>query len=410
MANVRSNLYWSTLLTMSTYVVPLLVFPYISRVLGVERIGMVDTIDSLTDCCILFAMMGMASVGVREIARHKDNRQELDQVFTDLFALNLCSTMVVAIVFATAVALSPTLQDYGTLIPIGMLKLVANLFWIEWFYTGIEDFRYITLRSITVRALFIVGVFLLIHQQADSTLYYALFAGMTVANAVYNWLHKRKLVHLNLRHANIRRYAVPFLMLGLFAMLSAIYTKLSLPVLSFITDHEQAGNFTTATRVYQVVIALVTTLTGVMIPRMSVLIKEGEWQQVRRYTRTAFKLLLAFSLPIIIVVELFATDIITLFAGPGFEGAALPMRINMLLLLIVGAEKIIILQLLVPLRKDRTIVMAGIAGVIVWAVATPLLVPTLQAAGSAIVWILAEFTVLLCATPTALKTIRKNVE
>ena len=191
MANVRSNLYWSTLLTMSTYVVPLLVFPYISRVLGVERIGMVDTIDSLTDCCILFSMMGMASVGVREIARHKENRQELDQVFTDLFALNLCSTMVVAIIFATAVALSPTLQDYGRLIPIGMLKLVANLFWIEWFYTGIEDFRYITLRSITVRALFIVGVFLLIHQQADSTLYYALFAGMTVANAAYNWLHKR---------------------------------------------------------------------------------------------------------------------------------------------------------------------------------------------------------------------------
>ena len=144
MASVKQNLAYSTLLTMSTYLVPLIVFPYISRTLGVGGIGIVDTIDNMIDYCILFSMMGLTSVGVREIAKNKDNPEALSQTFKDLFALNLCSTAFIALAFVLIVALSPTLQGYGMLVPIGILKLTANLFWIEWFYTGLEEFRYIT--------------------------------------------------------------------------------------------------------------------------------------------------------------------------------------------------------------------------------------------------------------------------
>ena len=398
MASVKQNLAYSTLLTMSTYLVPLIVFPYISRTLGVGGIGIVDTIDNMIDYCILFSMMGLTSVGVREIAKNKDNPEALSQTFTDLFALNLCSTAFIALMFVLIVALSPTLQDYGLLIPIGILKLTANLFWIEWFYIGLEEFRYITLRSIILRTIFVLVVFLLVHCETDVTVYYALFTGITVGNAVCNWYHKRSYLHWNLRRANIKRFLKPFFMLGIFAMFSAIYFKLSLPVLSFITDNQEAGNYATATRVYQVVIALISTLTAVMIPRMSVLMKDNKIDKVRKYTDLAFKLLFLFSFPIICFVELFSPDIIRLFAGTGFEGAIMPMRIIMLQLIVIGAEKIIVLQLLIPLRKDNTIVKAGFAGVIVWTLLTILLVPKFTSMGTAIVWVAAEITVLIIAT------------
>ncbi len=382
---------------MSTYLVPLIVFPYISRVLGVEGIGTIDTVDYMMDYCILFSMMGLTSVGVREIAKNKDNPEALSQTFTDLFALNLCSTILIAVVFVLAVCLSPQLQSYGVLIPIGLLKLIANLFWIEWFYTGMEDFRYITIRSIILRTAFIISVFLFIDSRTDIATYYILFVGITVGNAVCNWYHKRSFIHWDLRKANIHHYLVPFFMLGIFAMLSAIYAKLSLPVLSFITNDVEAGNYSTATRVYQVIIALVSTLTGVMIPRMSILVEEGQFDKVRQYTATSFKLLYFFAFPLICFVELFAPDIIHLFAGSGFEGAILPMRIVMLQLIVIGSEKIVVRQLLIPLRKDRAIVKAGIAGVITWGLLTVLLVPRLQSVGTCIVWLAAEAIVLLIA-------------
>jgi O-antigen/teichoic acid export membrane protein len=139
-------------------------------------------------------------------------------------------------------------------------------------------------------------------------------------------------------------------------------------------------------------------MTAVMIPRMSVLMKENKIDEVRKYTDVAFKLLFLFSFPIICFVELFAPDIICLFAGAGFEGAILPMRIIILQLLVIGAEKIIVLQLLVPLRKDNTIVKAGLAGVVVWALLTILLVPKFSSMGTAIVWVAAETTVLIIST------------
>ena len=398
MANIKRNLMYSTVLTMSTYLVPLIVFPYISRILGVEGIGIVDTVDNMIDYCILFSMMGLSSVGVREIAKNKDNPRALSQTFTDLFALNLCSTLLIAVVFCGVVLMSPRLQDYGLLIPIGILKLVANLFWIEWLYTGLEDFRYITLRSIILRSAFIIAVFLFVQTKADVVTYYALFVGITVGNAVCNWYHKRSYLHWDIRQADIRRFLVPFFMLGVFAMLSAVYSKLSLPVLNFLTNNQEAGNFATATRVYRVVIALISTLTGVMIPRMSVLMEEDRFDMVRHYTDVAFKLLFMFAFPLICFVELFAPDIICLFAGSGFEGAILPMRITMFQLLVIGSEKIIVLQLLIPLRKDRTIVKAGIAGVIVWGALTFLIVPCLQSVGTSLVWVAAELVVLIIAT------------
>ena len=91
---LKNNLIYSTILTLSTYLVPLLVFPYISKVLGVERIGMIDTADNIIDYCILFSMMGMSTLGIREIARSRHNALMLKQAFSSLFCLNAFTTFI----------------------------------------------------------------------------------------------------------------------------------------------------------------------------------------------------------------------------------------------------------------------------------------------------------------------------
>lgn len=403
--NIKHNLAYSAILTLSTYLVPLIVFPYISRVLGVGGIGQIDTVDNIIDYCILFSMMGLTTLGVREIAKNKDNPQSLSQTFTDLFVLNLYSTIIIAIIFCIIVWTTPKLYAYGILIPIGISKLIANLFWIEWFYSGLENFRYITLRSLILRAAFIICVFLFVKSHEDANIYYMLFAGITIGNAICNWYHKQSFIHWNIRKANIKRYLAPFFLLGAFAMLSAVYTKLSLPLLSFLTNDQEAGNYATATRVYQVIIALISTLTIVMIPRMSALVKEGQFDKVREYSNLSFQLLFLFSFPIMYFMIIYAPDIIRIFAGSGFDGAITPMRIIMTQLIIIGAEKIIVLQLLIPLRKDRTIVMAGIIAVFIWCILSAALVPILHSIGTSIVWIAAELTVLIIANRETNRTL-----
>lgn len=394
---LKNNLIYSAILTLSTYLVPLLVFPYISRVLGVERIGMIDTADNLIDYCILFSMMGMSTLGIREIARSRNNPQRLEQAFSSLFFLNAATTFLAFCLLWLAYACIPQLQGKGDLLRIGSVKLVFNLFWIEWLFRGLERFRYITLRSVAVRAAFVVSVFCLVKTQADYLLYYLLFVGIVVANALCNWWHRHHIVTFKPSSIRLKPYLYPYAMLGLFAILSAIYTKLSVPLLSITCGDTEAGYYSTATRLYQVIIALIISLNSVLIPRMSVLVEEGKMDQVRQLSQKALRLLFGLGIPLILLIELLAPWLISVFAGKGFEGAVMPLRIVILQVLVIGCEQVIILQLLIPLRQDLAIVKSALLGVVVWTVLSLLLVPNFGAVGSAITWVAAESATLLSA-------------
>ena len=395
--SLKGNFIYSTILTFSTYLVPLMVFPYISRILGVDSIGAIDTIDNIIDYCILFSMMGMSTLGIREIAKYKNDKNRLQETFNNLFWLNVISTIVVFFFLIVTTICIPTLQQRIVLLTIGSFKLFANLFWIEWFYRGLEDFKYITIRSVIVRLLFIVSVFVFIKEKSDFTLYYILFVSIVIINAICNWTYKRNKVYLRFKHIALKAYAKPFIILGVFAMLSAIYTKLSIPVLSFTCGDTEAGYYATATRMYQVVIALISSLISVLIPRMSVLIRESNYTEISHLFELAFKMLFFISLPIIWYVEFLAPDIIAIFAGNEFVQAAIPMRIVIFLVLIIGSEQIYIMQLLIPLNKDKIVAVAGLCGVITWAILSTILVPLLHGIGTSIVWIATESVVLLIA-------------
>ena len=395
--SLKGNFIYSTILTFSTYLVPLMVFPYISRILGVDSIGAIDTIDNIIDYCILFSMMGMSTLGIREIAKYKNDKNRLQETFNNLFWLNVISTIVVFFFLIVTTICIPTLQQRIVLLTIGSFKLFANLFWIEWFYRGLEDFKYITIRSVIVRLLFIVSVFVFIKEKSDFTLYYILFVSIVIINAICNWTYKRNKVSLRFKHIALKTYAKPFIILGIFAMLSAIYTKLSIPVLSFTCGDTEAGYYATATRMYQVVIALISSLISVLIPRMSVLIREGNYREISHLFELAFKLLFFISLPIIWYVEFLAPDIIMIFAGSGFEQAAIPMRIVIFQVLIIGSEQIYIMQLLIPLNKDKKVAVAVLCGVITWAILSTILVPLWHGIGTSIVWVATESVVLLIA-------------
>lgn len=404
--SIRNNLYYSALLTLSTYLVPLLVFPHISRVLGVENIGIIDTIDNIIDYCILFSMMGMSTLGIREVAKNKDNKESLQTAFNSLFFLNIISTTIVFMLLIIATLLLPNMQQRLTLLTIGTVKLMANLFWIEWLYRGLEDFRYITIRSIIIRTVFIISVFLFVNERNDYMVYYSLFVGITVFNATCNWIHKKNIVSFQLKYVEIKNYYKPFIILGIFAMLSAIYTKLSMPVLNFSCGDNEAGYYATATRMYQVIIALISSLISVIIPRISVLVKENKIDEIRKLTNMAFHILFFIGFPVIIFTELLAPDIIYIFAGYGFEKAVLPMRIVMIQILVIGTEQIFILQLLIPLKRDKAIVFSGLCGVAIWGLFSIILVPTYQSVGSAIVWVISEVTVLYVASREVKKILK----
>jgi len=393
--SLKRNYAYNSILTVSNYIFPFITFPYVSRVLGVTNIGTCNFVDSIINYFILLSVLGTSALGVREIAKNRSNPEELKKIFSSLFYLNAILTAVMLLLLLLSIVFVPKLQDNKELMLLGAVKLIFNLFLVEWFFQGMENFKYITIRSVIVKFLYVIFVFALVRDHSDYKIYYAVIVGTVVVNAMFNNTYRRRFVKFNLKNAVFTNYWKPFFTLGLYMVLTSMYTTFNVAYLGFIAGEKEVGFYTTATKLYGILLSLFTAFTVVMLPRMSSLVAENNFGEVKRLTQKSYDAILAFCLPIIILSSIFAPQIILIIAGPGYEGAILPMRIVMPLMLIIGIEQILVLQLLLPLKQDKVILINSIIGASIGILLNILLVKTYKSMGSSIVWICSEIGVLI---------------
>ena len=394
---VKRNFVYSTILTCSGYVFSFITYPYVSRVLGVENIGICNFVTSIVQYFLLFSTMGIASVGTREIAKCNGDNERLSQCFSSLFWINMIATAIVAVVYVICIFYIPKLYPYRKLLYIGLLQIVMTPFLVEWFFKGIENFKYITLRSLAVKIVYVVSVFLFVQGPGDYDLYFFLSCAMMVANAVFNWWYKRKFVTLKFRNIEFRPYLKGFFVLGIYMLLTSMYTTFNTAYLGIVGGNIEVGYYSTAMKLQSIILAIYTAFTGVMIPRMSALIGQGNKSEVSRLIYKSFDFLFVFSIPLVMYTMIFAPQIIRILSGSGYENAVTPMRIVMPLIFIIGIEQILVLQILMPFKEDKAILVNSIIGALIGVISNLIIVPIFKANGSAVVSLLSDFSVLLSA-------------
>lgn len=397
MATIKKNFFFSSILTTANYIFPFLTYPYVSRVLGVNNIGICNFVDSIINYFILFSMMGISIVGIREIAKSKNDPTQLSRTFSSLFWINTISTSFVLIVLCISIYAVPKLYIHKELLFLGAFKLAFNYLTVDWLYRGLENFKYITVRTLIVKCLYVIGVYIFIHDKNDYTIYYALLCGMTIVNAIINIVYSRHFVHITCKALTLTPFIKPFLTLGLYNFLTSMYTSFNVAYLGFTSGETEVGYYTTATKLYTILLAIFTAFTGVLLPRMSSLIAERKMDEFRGLLKKSIDILFAFAIPTIIFAMVMAPEIIEIISGKGYEGAIAPMRIVMPLMLVIGYEQILIIQTLMPLKEDKVILRNSILGAISGLLMNILLVSNWHSVGSAFVWVISELVVLTSA-------------
>lgn len=397
MASIKKNFAWSSILTAAGYVFPLLTFPYITRVLGVESIGSINFSTSVISYFSVFAMMGISFIGVREIAKAKNDKEELSKVFGSLLFLNLFSTLVAIAVLLFLINIIPSFKSHDKLLYIGVGQLLCGSLLIEWLYKGLEDFRFITMRSIAIRFIYVIAVFVFVRKQSDYVLYFTLTTLTTVLNSFINILYARRFVGFQLDYSYIKKYIKPYYIYGIYMILTSMYGSFNIVYLGARCGDIEVGYYSTAIKLYTIIMSVFTSFTTVMMPRMSSLIADGKDVEFRNMTAKSIDFLLLFCIPLIVLIEVFSPEVISLLAGPGYEGAILPMRILVPLMLLIGYEQIIIVQMLMPLGKDKAVLINSGVGAVVALILNIILVPLLASVGSSIVWFSCELAVATSA-------------
>ncbi len=392
--SLKKNFLYNSILTVSTYLFPLIVYPYASRTLGVSNIGIVNFIDNFVNYFMYLSMMGIATMGVREIASVKNDRKTLSHTFMSLLTLTAITTAISIAALWIAIVTVDELKDYQDMLYVGIIKLVFNLLLIEWFYTGMEDFKYITNRSIIVKTLYVLSVFIFVKEASDYKIFYMLLVGAVAVNAIINIIHCRRYVNFSLQNIDIRPFYKAFLIMGVYVLVTNVYTSLNAVWLGFVTDTDQVGYFTTATKLHILIMAFLLSFSNILFPRVSNLLAEGKKAEFWEKITIAFDAIFLFAFPTMAFMLVAGPELLHFVVGDGFEGSYLPLRIITPLVLIIGIEQILVIQILMAMHQDGIVLRNSIMGALSAMAFNILLTSAMGASGSAVAWVIAEFVIM----------------
>ena len=259
--SIRKNFIYNSILTVSNVLIPLVTFPYVSRVLGANGIGSVEFSISFINYFVMLASLGIPTYGIRACAKVRDNTEKLSKVVEELLLIGLFMTIVCYIIFFICLFFVPQLSSNKPLFLITSLNLLLNTVSMNWLYSALEEYKFITFRTIVFRLIALALTFLLVKSEKDTDVYALILVLSTSGSFVINAIHSRKFIYYKKFPKYDLLKHIPAVM-TFFASTVAIsvYTNLDSVMLGFMVGGIQVGYYSSALKVRSAVATLSVAL------------------------------------------------------------------------------------------------------------------------------------------------------
>ena len=389
--SLKLNFIMNAILTMSQFIFPLITFPYVSRILLPEGTGKVSFATSVVSYFAMFAQLGIPTYGIRACAKVRDNKEKLTKTVQELFIINFAMSLIAYAALFGAIAFVPRLRQDKSLFLIVSLTILFNAIGMEWLYKALEQYTYITIRSIIFKFIALIAMFALIHQKSDYVIYGGISILAASASNIFNFFH----VHKPVGNYNFKQHFKAVAVFFAMSCATTIYTHLDTVMLGFMTSDADVGYYNAAVKIKSILVSIVTSLGVVLLPRASYYVEHNLMEEFYRITKKAINFVFLVASPMMVYFIIFAKEGIFFLSGSAYAGSIVPMQIIMPTLLLIGLTNIMGIQMLVPLGREKTVLYSEIVGVIVDVILNALLIPRFASAGAAIGTLAAEAAVLI---------------
>lgn len=385
---------------------PLLTFPYVCRILLPAQIGQVNFYNSIIGYISLFTCLGIPMYAVREIARDRDDIVKMNRTAIEVLLLHTLLTLFGYVAVAILCLTVPQIKENVPLFLILSITLIFTVIGCDWFYNGIEDFKYITIRGIVVKSISVVLLFLFVKSKQD-LLWYGVYCVVgSIGGNIFNFIRLRKYIHkenIIFTQLHIFRHLKPAIKVFSFNVVISVYLQLNPVLLGFMKDTIAVAYFTAATKLMMMVTKISSSLGTVLMPRASHLVSEGKKEEFEKLIQKSYDFTLALTIPLVIGLICMAPYIVRVFCGSQYEDAIITSQIIAPITLIVGLSNIMGMQVLYPIGKINVVVRCTIYGAITNVILNLALIPFLSYNGTAIAYLGAEI-----ATTLSMYIIAKN--
>lgn len=394
--SIKVNMIMNIILTVSSLLFPIITFPYVSRVIGADGIGKVQFATSTIAYFSMFAQLGIPTYGIRACAKVRDDKKKLSKVVQEIMILNGITCLISYVALAIALCLVPRFAQEKELFIVISSTILLNALGVEWLYKGLEQYSYITIRSLVFKLIAVAALFLLIHSEQDYIIYGGISIFAIAASNVLNFLNLRKVIDLRpVGNYNIRQHLKLVVVFFAMSVATTIYTNLDNVMLGFMKTDADVGYYTAAVKIKSVLVSVVTSVSTVLLPRASYYVNKGLLEEFYSITKRAMNFVILIAVPCVIYFIIYAEEGILILSGDKFANAVLPMQIIMPTLLFIGITNILGIQMMIPLGKEKIVLSSTICGAVVDLILNAITIPKFGAAGAAFGTMVAELVVLI---------------
>lgn len=394
--SVKVNYIFNLINTVSGLLFPLITFPYASRVMMADGIGHVNFYQSIIQYLTLLSCLGIPMYAIREIAKVRDDQALRDKTAIEILLLH---TMLTILGYVGVAIIAASVAEIRVDIPLFLILSLTIFFTAigcEWFYQGVEDFKYITIRGLIVKIISVILLFILVRSKDD--LYW--YAGYTVFGVlggnIFNFFRLRKYIsfsRLNFKELRPLRHLLPALHIFALNLIISIYVQLNSIMLGFMSGDTAVGLFTAASKLSHMLLSIGSALGTAMLPRMSNLIANGEKEHFVQMYRKSMRFMVGIALPLMIGLIVTAPILINLFAGETYKDAVLTLQILAPIIVMISMSNVTGIQTLYPMGKVNIVILSTGIGAVVNFMLNLWLIPIYAQDGAAVSTSIAETAV-----------------
>ncbi|MBC2852532.1 oligosaccharide flippase family protein [Cetobacterium sp. 2G large] len=355
--NLVHNTGYKFLLNIFRFTLPMLILPYIYRIMGTKNMGIINFSETIYSYFNIFIIMGVYEFGIREISKNQNDEEKKNKIFSNLMILMFINTVIGTIFYIILVKNYFYTSDIHKILMVLVIKLILIQLNVEWVNEGMEDYKFISIKTIICRSISLILMFLLIKKQSDLMIYIYLNIFFDLISNISSIIYiiRKNYVKLTFRTLELKKYFKIIVIIMIMTHSNILYFQFDKIILGIYSSEIEVAYYSLSERLIVIIASLMLTFNQVLFPRLSNYIVEKR-EKYEELLQNAIDYGILLVIPSIVGLITFSKEIVVLFAGKQFSESSKVFIYFTIYIIIYFYMNILSKQILFLFSKEKIII------------------------------------------------------
>lgn len=387
-----------SILQIANYIFPIITLPYLVRVLGPEKYGLVNFAAAFAAYFTIITDYGFNLSATQEISVNRDDEKKVSEIFSNVITSKLLLYIISTIIFFSCLISFDIFKEDSTLFLISYAGLIGSVLFPLWYFQGTEKMNFILIINFVIKLLTVILIFLFIRNSSDYLLLVIIYSTSQIVYGLiglFTVIKRFKIKIFITKISNVFTQLRKDKNIFISSLSISAISSSNVFILGMFTDKATIGYFAAADKIRLAFQSMLAPLFTASFPHVSDLAKKS-LEQFYKFNKRSFYFAFTLGLLIFLVTYFSAEILVNIILGDGYERSIIILKILSVVPFLYSISNFLGVQILLPLNYSKKYAFIMFFTLIVHTSFALILANYLQAIGSSIAIIIAEmFTIIL---------------